>query len=194
MRGKVHSAAGITLSSYVMTIYPQNSFVVATAAIVGSAFLALLPDADHVGSSISQLPGFNLVSRLFSLILKHRGFTHSLVAVFLLFMVLKQNDFKLILIWVWVGSYASHILLDLFNEQGVQLFWPLPYKITLLPGIFSVSSQPNSLVQTVLFQVLFWLSCLFSTHTYMTVSLNYSQVKYIGEIWYRYVVPFIPLI
>ncbi|OAB28403.1 metal-dependent hydrolase [Paenibacillus macquariensis] len=193
MNGKVHGAAGMALSSFVLTIHPQNP-VVTTAAIIGSAFLAILSDVDHAGSSISQLPGFNLVSRILSLILKHRGFTHSLAAVVLLFIILKQNDFKPILIWIWVGAFFSHIFLDLFNEQGVQLLWPLPYKIALLPGMISVSSQPYSLVQTVLFQTFFWLSAIFSIHTFMTISLGYSQLKFAGEFWFQYVAPYIPII
>ncbi|RUT39496.1 hypothetical protein EJP82_26050 [Paenibacillus anaericanus] len=194
MNGKVHGSAGICLSGYLLVQYPPDSFVVATASIVGGAFFALLCDIDHRRSSLSLQPGMNILSKFISVLFKHRGFTHSLFAVALIFFYLRYSHFKPIIIWTWVGTFLSHIILDMFNEEGVQLFWPLPYRIALLPNLLSVSSQPYSIIQNILFIVFQTLGTIFCLHALFTLCLQVGELKFLGDIWYHFIVPYLTLI
>jgi inner membrane protein len=47
---------------------------------------------------------------------------------------------------IWIG-YASHPLLDLLNEEGVELLWPLPLRVRFLPRALSV--PVDSFLETV---------------------------------------------
>ena len=64
--------------------------------------------------------------------LKHRGISHSILAIIIIYLLLKQieiltNIYNLSF-WGTI-SYASHIFLgDLFTRQGVPLFYPLSNK------------------------------------------------------------------
>lgn len=194
MNGKVHGSAGILISSSLLIFHPPSSFVVATAGIVGGALFAILADIDHGSSSISNTPGMNLLSKFITIFFRHRGFTHSLVVTALLCWCLVSQGYKPILIQIWIACYLSHIFLDMFNLEGVQLFWPLPYHVALLPNVLAVSSQPYSIVQNILFAVFQLIGSVMALHVYMTLFLNVESLKFLGEIWFKYALPFIPFI
>ena len=104
------------------------------AASVGG----LMPDLDHPRSALGRrMPFISIpLSRLFG----HRGFTHSLLAAFVLFLVLLilisnaqhtamrsmasvGQGMQPLLIPLIIG-YLSHILGDSLTPSGVPLFWP----------------------------------------------------------------------
>ena len=101
-----------------------------TSTMIGS----LVPDLDMRSSQLSKLIPF--LSRLITKRFKHRTFTHSFlsIGVYLLILALSvhlnvsRDIFSLIVIGLCIG-HISHIILDLFTNQGVCLLYPLTYKI-----------------------------------------------------------------
>jgi inner membrane protein len=103
--------------------YSITGFHTLVAAIGG-----LMPDLDHPKSALGRrLPFISLpLSSLFG----HRGFTHSLVMVVVMFVglayVTKYPDYSMgrwMVTPLCVG-YLSHILGDAFTPSGVPLFYP----------------------------------------------------------------------
>jgi len=80
---------------------------------------ALIPDLDHSGSFLGRFLPLRLP-------LRHRGFTHSLAATLLLGLF---APFPIVL------GYFLGWFLDMFTINGVQLFWPLPDRWAILPGL-----------------------------------------------------------
>lgn len=191
MNGRVHGAAGLCISGWMLVHYPQDSLVVAAASIGGSALVSLLPDIDERRASLSLQPGANIISRIVTIFFKHRGFTHSLLAVLILFLTLKNLNFLPILIWTWTLVYLSHIFLDMFNLKGVQLFWPLPFWIAFLPNLISVSSRPYSIVQAILFVLFQFFGTLYILQALFTIFLKIQSLKLFGELWHQYIYPYI---
>lgn len=97
--------------------------------VYGSYFGSVLPDIDMKSSYISKkIP---IVYKLFGKNFKHRGFTHSLIFLLILWgcasslVGLSGGDYivKLFFYGLLIG-YISHIALDLFTSDGVYLFAP----------------------------------------------------------------------
>ena len=72
----------------------------------------------------------------------HRSFTHSLVAMAAFCMAVYLACAPL-LPYFAVG-YASHLVLDLTNKQGIQLFWPLHKEVCL--GLCKAKGMANTVV------------------------------------------------
>lgn len=82
-----------------------------------AGIFSVLPDIDtpksFVGKQWYIVPKF----------LPHRGFTHSLMALFIIYMTTFYLFNLRVALYASLG-WASHIILDSFNPTGVQLFWP----------------------------------------------------------------------
>ena len=85
-----------------------------------AGFAALLPDLDHKKSFISRL--IPLSEEGHDLLGKHRTFTHSVIAIALVWLITRFLPDGLAL--AVLSGYVSHILLDLMTKSGVKLFWP----------------------------------------------------------------------
>lgn len=72
----------------------------------------------------------------------HRSFTHSLVAM-AAFCTAVYLACVPLLPYFAVG-YASHLVLDLTNKQGIQLFWPLHNEVSL--GLCKAKGMANTVV------------------------------------------------
>lgn len=92
---------------------------------------ALLPDIDHPSSISGRL--LRIASIPISKLCGHRGFTHSLIAWFILLVSLHQwlpsewavpNDF----IQAFLLGYISHLIADMLTPTGVPFLWPLPLR------------------------------------------------------------------
>ena len=70
----------------------------------------------------------------------HRTFTHSLLAM-VAFCVAVQLACPPLLPYFAAG-YASHLVLDVTNKQGIRLFWPLKPKISL--GLCRAKGSANT--------------------------------------------------
>jgi len=115
MTGITHITTSVVL--YLMLDSP------APVGILISGASALLPDVDHAKSTLGGfIPGY--------LIWKHRGFTHSLIALMIV-SALSIVLLPLSLALAMIIGYGSHIALDILNHQGCQFLWPNPRKYRL---------------------------------------------------------------
>ncbi|HEU5138471.1 MAG TPA: metal-dependent hydrolase [Bacillales bacterium] len=127
MTGKTHILGGLASSAaaqYFVGFYPQ-SLLFFGAGAVG----AILPDICHGGSKIGRkIP---VLARLISLLFGHRTVTHSLLFVVLLgVLLLKLPIPNEISIGILVGV-CSHLVLDAATTRGIELFWPVRWKVRL---------------------------------------------------------------
>lgn len=101
-----------------------------TALLVGiTAAAALLPDIDHPNATINQKL---IVTKLVTLVVGHRGITHSIWVLALIAGLYVQTGL-LALLGVLVG-YGVHIAVDMLTQAGVRLFAPLSRaNVHLLP-------------------------------------------------------------
>lgn len=158
MVGKTHTiggvAAALATTNFIPAFRPGTVGLYGTAIFVASAsFGALFPDVDTNGT-ISHYPGFNLCHLFFKLLgVIHRGMTHSLpfVLVFYILGVVTGKTLGtagfLVAAGITVGIF-SHIFLDMLNPEGVQLFFPLPMKISI--GSIKTGSLGDFIVRIVL--------------------------------------------
>ena len=105
MLGKTHLGGGIVTSLLLC-----GSDVVSVCWLI---FGSILPDIDHPGSMIGK--NVPVLPKL----LKHRGFTHSLLFCLLM------GFFNM---WVGIGCLV-HIIMDMMTKQGVELLYPYKKKI-----------------------------------------------------------------
>ena len=119
MKAKTHLAfgffSGLVLMNYINF---DNKYTFFVLILIG----ALLPDIDCPNSKISRkIPVIPKILNIFS---KHRGIFHSVFIALLL----------LGIVWVFVSEtyglalfagYLSHLLIDGFTKQGVNLLHPI---------------------------------------------------------------------
>ncbi|QJC30230.1 metal-dependent hydrolase [Enterobacteriaceae endosymbiont of Neohaemonia nigricornis] len=99
-----------------------------------SIITCLLPDIDHSKSIISKkLKYFSyIITKLFN----HRGFTHSLCAIYLIYYILQIISNKIIFLKMDIQlgliiGYCTHIIADIITPHGVLLLWPLKIRFKL---------------------------------------------------------------
>lgn len=145
MRGDTHLIIGFTVGAAMVT-HLQLPVDGSLALALGASMLgALLPDIDHPESKISRrIP---LVAWLFRP-LKHRGFTHSLLCVAALCGLLIWRRVDVLPGAAFMVGYASHLIADALTPQGIQLFFPLRWRVTLLPRILTVNT--GSMVESLI--------------------------------------------
>lgn len=130
MKGTTHIfgglAAAIIWQKYTKTTIQEPIFFY-SAALMGS----VIPDICHPKSLIGRrLP---ILSRTFSKIFGHRSLSHSLLFMFLLYILIQQITFygmPSIKSGILIGV-GSHIFLDSMTAQGVKLFYPLKLTVRL---------------------------------------------------------------
>jgi len=97
--------------------------------------------------------------------LKHRGFSHSIFAVVIIYFLLKQIEIIYNipnLSFFGTVGYASHLFLgDLFTKSGIPLFYPVSNKKYSL-GYFRVGTFFSNVLE-ILIIVILVSSIIFST-------------------------------
>ena len=136
--GFIMTAEGHLLFSIACAVFAKNAELTPVLAqgdwwhIVPSAVLTcLLPDIDHPKSFLGQR--LKWVSKPIARAFGHRGFTHSLLAVFglLTLFYLKVPESWIVpadAIQGMVLGYLSHILADMLTPAGVPLLWPCRWR------------------------------------------------------------------
>lgn len=94
-----------------------------TAAAV-TGICAILPDMDTTHSTVGHR------TPVIPLLLRHRGVTHSLLMLVIVYMLVNYHFGSTWAFFCTLG-WASHIILDICNPSGVELFWPYGKKIGL---------------------------------------------------------------
>lgn len=99
---------------------------------------ALICDIDMKGSYISKK--LTLLHKIIGKRLRHRGFTHSflfmgiLTYIAELFLIYSDNNIVFLCAFSGLITGAfSHICLDLFTKEGVELLYPLRINFSILP-------------------------------------------------------------
>ncbi|GIM47624.1 hypothetical protein DNHGIG_31730 [Collibacillus ludicampi] len=131
-------------------------------ALLGAYFAGPAADVDQPQSYVGQRI-WPLAIALSGLGIRHRTLTHSLLFLAGLWGVLQLLPLSDMIRWaIWIG-YASHPLIDLFNEEGVELLWPLRIRVRLLPRFLSipVESFAETLLRGVMTLCSFWLLTLY---------------------------------
>lgn len=121
MQGNTHIVGGITASLAFAQFSNDNPLVLVGAGVIG----ALLPDICHRGSKIGRT--FPIIAKLVNTVFGHRSFTHSLLFLLLVMLVLHTLiPYRAISIGVIVGM-ASHIVLDMCTKKELNYFSPRLY-------------------------------------------------------------------
>ncbi|AZS15960.1 metal-dependent hydrolase [Paenibacillus lutimineralis] len=131
MLQKTHTLAGLVAAECVIIYYnqPLLSWESGAALLIG-CLVGPLADIDKRGSTMAKIL-LPLSWLLQILRVKHRTMTHSLLFLVLLgYLLTPLPDFYY---WTIIAAYASHPLIDLLNDQGVALLWPLNRKFRFLP-------------------------------------------------------------
>jgi membrane-bound metal-dependent hydrolase YbcI (DUF457 family) len=131
MMARTHAVTGVAAA---LGAAVALDTVVATplAAYAVAAFSALAPDLDQPRAAAARY-AFAKPVHLISRHLRHRGPTHSFAAVGLWWLLASALFGALAPTlgdpgpWVLAATagYASHLLADMWNKQGVELFYPL---------------------------------------------------------------------
>ncbi len=152
-----HLAAGLVASSIVLQIShaPPQEW---PGVLLLSGIACAIPDLDHHNSMASKMfpgPVSNIICKIFS----KRTAMHSLAAALVLHGALEFLGFGLseTARLAVVVAFLSHPLIDCFNPEGVQLFWPIGPKISLchcLPWPFTF--RTGSRIETFIFRPAIW--------------------------------------
>ena len=131
----------------------------------------LLPDIDHPESVVGRR--VRLISVPLSAIFGHRGFTHSLLAVALIGLLVTQVPLYGQSWWVPICvGYLSHILGDALSASGVPLLYPVSkrrFKMRLLPV--------NSWQETAVVGIFFFLTLGFSGAGEEIIQHAFSEMR-----------------
>ncbi|MEB2299304.1 metal-dependent hydrolase [Lysinibacillus xylanilyticus] len=151
MQGNTHIIGGITASLAFAQISNDNPLVLVGAGVIG----ALLPDICHGGSKIGRK--FPIISKMVNTLFGHRSFTHSLLFLFLIWMLLHTLiPYESISLGILLGM-ASHIFLDMGTKKGVKLFFPVSISVRL-----PITTKTGSKAEKVVYMMLTILSVFFS--------------------------------
>ena len=145
MKAMTHQRAGlytglIAHSYFIAPFYTEantvSRFFMIALFCISTTIGALLPDIDTPSSLLGRF--FPLISRSMAKAFKHRTLTHSLLSILLFIFLLSlaphldygESFYRIIVLGLMVG-HISHILLDLLTPQGVLLFYPLSWKVSI---------------------------------------------------------------
>jgi inner membrane protein len=172
MLAPTHSIFGIFLTLIVLAIFGVQwslHWTILLFAVLG----AIIPDIDHPKSVIGKF--FFFISAPIERRYGHRTITHSIVGwaicTMLFSIVIGLISFlPQISEWGWADlpirwiaafsiSYMSHLILDMFNRRGSQMFWPDPGR-DVLPRNPKFRPESGSRVEVLIFVILFILMLL----------------------------------
>lgn len=135
---KTHSVAAL-IGAEVFLMHAHQPVLTwqTAAALLGAYFAGPIADVDQPQSYVGQRV-WPLAVLLSVVGIRHRTLTHSFVFLAVLWAALQLLPVPEVVRWaVWIG-YASHPAIDLFNEEGVELLWPLRFRVKLLPNPLAI--------------------------------------------------------
>lgn len=161
MNKSTHVLGGIALSlgCGAAISLPEQSLISLGCLAAASTFGAILPDIDKKNTAISNKhPVISFVVRL---VTTHRGITHTLLAL-LIFAGLLYFPVRALgiapVIWSYYGlitGYMSHLILDMLNPEGIPLFFPIKFKISIFK--IKTGGIGEYIVRLILFISVIWL-------------------------------------
>lgn len=185
MTRETHSSGGffialITLNTFITKYLINYNLGYALLSIIiffyTSYVGSLFPDIDMKSSFISKRHPF--ISRLFGRRFRHRGFTHSLICVFIIFFAfqvfIKTSNNNIIVLSMCYGfllGYISHLFLDLLTKEGIELFYPIKANIS----IFFIKTNSNG--EKYFNRILKFLTALTLIYSFYIISKNVFDVN-----------------
>jgi inner membrane protein len=145
MLQKTHSVAGFVAAEIVL-VYQGATFFSweAAGALLLGCLSGTLADVDKPGSTMAKVL-FPLSALLRIMKVHHRTMTHSIILIIVL--VILARPLPALLFWSFIIAYLSHPLIDLLNDKGVHLLWPLKMNFRVLPKFIAIDT--GSLSETV---------------------------------------------
>ncbi|PUB12922.1 metal-dependent hydrolase [Paenisporosarcina sp. OV554] len=150
MTGKTHIIGGLAASLAFAQVTNYNPVLLVGAGVIG----AVIPDICHGGSKVGR--AFPVVSKVINVLFGHRSFTHSLL--FLVLMAILMNSFvtiESVTAGILVGI-ASHLVLDMATRNGIKLLFPLKIRVR-----FPLTTRTGGAVESMVLAVLSLLSVYF---------------------------------
>ena len=150
MTGKTHIIGGLAASLAYAQFTTYDPVLLVGAGVVG----ALIPDICHGGSKIGRT--FPLISKLINLIFGHRSFTHSLLFLFIVSLLLKSFvTNEAVTEGILVGM-VSHLVLDMMTRNGIKLLFPFKIRVR-----FPLTTRTGGTVESLVLAALSVLSVYF---------------------------------
>ena len=120
MNGKTHIVWSIAVGLIIATIFHVTNILQLALLLLAALICGILPDIDHPKSLLGHW------FKIFNYGAQHRGFMHSLWAVFVLGVIAIRifgvsNQIAIAII----ATYLTHLLLDTITPAGV--YWLYPF-------------------------------------------------------------------
>jgi inner membrane protein len=138
MLGKTHAVIGATVGVALAYAGHANA-PMALAMMCAGAVGGLLPDIDHPGGMIRRKLWLAGDMALFWL--KHRGPTHSLLMLGILFVIgtlLLSDEILGVLYFTGYAGYMAHLAADMMTPEGIPVFYPKKGYICVLPRFLAI--------------------------------------------------------
>jgi len=149
MTGRTHDLAAFTALTYTLATSPIPKITLATAMIAFGANMigGLAPDIDQPTAKLYRnARGGKILAKLITPLLGgHRYISHSLIGLFIFgfasrellafsstFLIIDQD----IVWWSFMIGFVSHLVMDLFTQEGIPLLFPIPIKFGIPPLSF----------------------------------------------------------
>jgi len=155
MQYKTHIAFSLATGVTALNLFPSlenELFLYGSGLILGS----LLPDIDHVKSKIGRM--VPILSKLVFLMFGHRSFFHSLLFIFLLWIILHLVAPFSFVIGLLLGT-GSHLLGDMMTHRGIKLLYPLAWNVRF-PLTFKTGGMIEYLLLVLFIGVSIWYGTL----------------------------------
>jgi inner membrane protein len=149
MTGRTHDLAAFTALTFTLTSNPIPQMTLATALVAFGANMigGLAPDIDQPTAKFYRnARGGKLAARLITPLLGgHRFISHSLIGLVIFGFVAKEilnvsSSFLIvnqdIVWWSFMIGFISHLVMDLFTQEGIPLFFPVPVRFGIPPLSF----------------------------------------------------------
>ena len=148
MTGKTHAAVGAN-AAWIGLAFGAVSPEIAAVLLAVAAFGGLMPDIDAPRSKFHTLT--KGVFRIIGITTQHRGFFHSVPAVFILYVA------ALFALWRFHPAlpaaltlgYVSHIVIDMLTPGGVRVLFPIKKKFRWIPR--KLAPNTGGIVDNLLF-------------------------------------------
>lgn len=150
MTGNTHIVGGIAASLAYAQFTNYDPIIMLGAGVIG----ALLPDICHSGSKIGRkLP---LLSKLLNKLFGHRTFTHSLLFLVIVAVLLNASIPSEAVKAGFLIGMVSHYILDMATKKGIKLLFPVSMTVR-----FPVTMRTGSKMERIVFSILALLSFYF---------------------------------
>ena len=152
-------------NEYLSSYEPVYKFILLFIYMYFSYIGSIIPDIDMRGSYASKT--FPKIYKVLGSKFRHRGFTHSLLFLYIISclssIILNYTDNNIVFISSFSGCIIgcfSHLVLDLFTKEGVELLYPIDINFSLMP-IKTSSKTEKFLCKILNFAVIFLLGYRF---------------------------------